>query len=302
MEDIVAEIEREQLFDIIRELVKWENSNNESVLNRARAEILRSCKSGSGYCQKNLDGFLTKGSNQNWRTASQRRSGLPEFTCEPVRYLSQKQGSFCDKRNMQKSAQPIDNSILRSIRSKPSASVFSPRHFEVFGRPDAIRKALSRLVKAGKIRRIRRGLYDLPRSHPITGQTAPNIMATVRALMDGSHAQWQFTGAYAANALGLSDQVPSKIIILTDGVPRRVSLGKLTLIFRRAAPRNLLGSGQRAGLVIQALRYLKGSPEIAKHSARLKRDLDAETKKDLRVLTPKLAVWMRPLAQEIAQK
>jgi putative DNA methylase len=43
LEDLIAEIERERLFDIIRELVKWENSNNEPVLNAARAEIMRSC-------------------------------------------------------------------------------------------------------------------------------------------------------------------------------------------------------------------------------------------------------------------
>ena len=41
--DIVAEIERERLFEIIRDLVKWENSNNERVLNTARSEIMRSC-------------------------------------------------------------------------------------------------------------------------------------------------------------------------------------------------------------------------------------------------------------------
>ena len=202
---------------------------------------------------------------------------------------------------MQTTAQPIDKVILRSIRSRPAASVFSARHFADFGGQDAIRKALSRLVKAGKIRRIRRGLYDLPRANPIIGQTAPDIMATERAHMDGSHAQWQFTGAYAANALGLSDQVPAKIIILTDGVPRKVSLGKLTLIFRRAAPRNLLGAGTRAGLVIQALRYLKGSPDVAKHVDRLKRDLDASTKKDLASLNSKLVVWMRPLVRQITQ-
>lgn len=188
------------------------------------------------------------------------------------------------------------------MRSSRDAAVFSPRDFDGVGSPDATRQALSRLVKAGKIRRIRRGLYDLPRTHPITGQTAPNIMATVRALMDGSHAQWQFTGAYAANALGLSDQVPSKIIILTDGVPRRVSLGKLTLVFRRAAPRNLLGAGQRAGLVIQALRYLHTSPDISQHVSRLKKTLDNDTKRDLGSLAPKLSAWMRPLAQQIAQK
>ena len=198
-----------------------------------------------------------------------------------------------------KMAQPIDKAILRSMRAAPAASVCSPRHFADFGNPDAVRQALSRLVKAGKIRRIRHGLYDLPRSHPIVGQTAPNIMATVAALMEGSHARWQFTGAYAANALGLSDQVPAKIIILTDGVPRKVALGKLTLVFRRASPRNLLGAGRGAGLVVQALRYLKGSPEMAKHLARLRRDLDAGTKKDLAALTPKLPAWMKSLAQEI---
>lgn len=200
-----------------------------------------------------------------------------------------------------KTTQAIDNPILRFMRSKPDGSVFSPGNLTDLGNPEAIRQALSRLAKAGKIRRIRRGLYDLPRSHPIIGQTGPDIMATVRALMDGSHAQWQFTGAYAANALGLSDQVPAKVIILTDGVPRKVSLGKLTLVFRRAAPRNLLGAGKRAGLVIQALRHLKGSPDMPKHVAKLQKDLDAGTKKDLAALAPKLPAWMRPLAREITQ-
>ncbi len=195
----------------------------------------------------------------------------------------------------------IDKSILNRIRGSGAGSVFAPNQFLDLGNRSAVGVALHRLVNAGKIRRIRRGLYDLPRAHPITGQTAPNIMATVQALMDGSQSQWLFTGAYAANALGLSDQVPAKIIILTDGVPRRVALGKLTLVFRRAAPRNLLGAGRRAGLVIQALRYLKGSPDMTQHAARLKKSLDATTKKDLAALTTKLPMWMRPVAQQIVE-
>lgn len=198
--------------------------------------------------------------------------------------------------------QTIEKSILSRIRGSGAGSVFSPSQFLDLGNRSAVGVALHRLAKAGKIRRIRRGLYDLPRAHPIMGQTGPNIMGTVRALMEGSHAKWQFTGAYAANALGLSDQVPAKIIILTDGVPRRVALGKLTLVFRRAAPRNLLGAGRRAGLVIQALRYLKGSPDLARHLARLNETLDAGTKKDLAALTPKLAAWMRPAAQRIVRE
>ena len=200
-----------------------------------------------------------------------------------------------------KAMQTMDERVLSRIRRSRQGSVFSPGDFLDLGARSAVGVALHRLAKAGRIRRIRRGLYDLPRQHPIIGQTAPDIMATVRALMNGSHAQWQFSGAYAANALGLSEQVPAKIVILTDGVPRRVSLGKLMLDFRRAAPRNLIGAGRRAGLVIQALRYLHGSPEMSQHVARLKRDLDPKTKKDLALLAPKLSAWMRPLAEEIAR-
>jgi Family of unknown function (DUF6088) len=203
---------------------------------------------------------------------------------------------------MKTTAQPIDVSILRSMRSSRNTTVFSPGHFADLGNAAAIRQALSRLVRAGKIRRIRRGLYDLPRQHPIIGQTAPDIQATVRALMNGSHAQWQFTGAYAANALGLSDQVPAKIIIQTDGVPRRVSLGKLTLLFRRAAPRNLFGAGRPAGLVIQAIRHLRNDPDIPQHIARLRKRLDVKTKTDLKSLMPKTPVWMHPLLQQIIGK
>jgi len=43
LEEVIVELERERLFNIIRELVKWENSNDERVLNAARAEIMRSC-------------------------------------------------------------------------------------------------------------------------------------------------------------------------------------------------------------------------------------------------------------------
>ena len=202
---------------------------------------------------------------------------------------------------MKTTAKPIDISILRSMRATRGASVFSAKHFNGFGNPDSIRQSLSRLVKAGKIRRIRRGLYDLPRRHPIIGKTAPDIMATVRTLMEGSRAQWQFTGAYAANALGLSDQVPAKIVILTNGVPRRVPLGKLTLVFRRTAPRNLLGAGREASLVIQAIRHLRSDPDLSRHVVRLGKRLDAKTKKDLKSLTPHTPAWMRPILQRIVQ-
>lgn len=199
-------------------------------------------------------------------------------------------------------SEPIDEAILRSIRARRSGSVFSAKQFGGIGKGAAVRQALSRLAKAGKIRRIRQGLYDLPRKHPIIGQTAPDPMAAVRALMEGSQAQWQVSGAYAANLLGLSEQVPARIVILTDGVRRRVSLGKLTLTFRRAAPRNLLGAGRPAGLAIQALRHLRAEGMDEARLSELRSLLDKSTRDELANLAPKLAAWMQPLMKRLTKE
>lgn len=195
--------------------------------------------------------------------------------------------------------QAIDDTVLRSMRARRSAAAFSAKDFAEFGNPAAVRQALSRLAKAGTIRRIRQGLYDLPREHPVMGQTAPDPMAAVRALMAGSSAVWQVSGAYAANLLGLSEQVPGRMVILTNGVPRRVALGKLTLVFRRAAPRNLLGAGRPAGLVIQAIRHLRERGLEPVRLEQLRNRLDAETKSELAALTPRLPAWMRPVVERL---
>jgi hypothetical protein len=203
---------------------------------------------------------------------------------------------------MANSVNTIDTAILRSMRAKKAAAAYSPKHFQGIGNAAAVRQALSRLAKTGKIRRIRHGLYDLPREHPVIGKTAPDPMAAVRALMEGSSAEWQVSGAYAANLLGLSEQVPGRIVILTNGVPRRLALGKLTLVFRRAAPRNLLGAGRPVGLVIQAIRYLRERGLEAAQLELLRKRLDADAKSELTALTPKLPAWMRPIVQRLTGK
>jgi hypothetical protein len=96
--------------------------------------------------------------------------------------------------------------------------------------------------------------------------------------------------------------VPGRIVILTNGVPRRVVLGKLTLVFRRAAPRNLLGAGRPAGLVIQAMRHLRERGLEAAQVELLRKRLDADTKSELTDLTPKLPAWRCPIVQRLTAK
>jgi hypothetical protein len=213
--------------------------------------------------------------------------------------LSQKLCSFCDTMKPAINAHPADEKIMRVVRATKGAKAFAAKDFSRLGSPVAIRKALERLTKRGDLRRVRRGFYDRPRSHPILGQTAPDPMELVRGIMRNNAAVWQVSGAYAANLLHLSEQVPAKIVILTDGVPRKVPLENLTLDFRRASPRNLLGAGKPAGLVFQALRHLGKAHVAPDVIARLRQQLDAATKADLDALAPDAPAWMHPYLNQI---
>ena len=150
---------------------------------------------------------------------------------------------------MQVITQSIDGKIIRSIKARKGALAFSAKDFWHLGNRPAVGQGLARLVKQGQLRRVRQGIYDLPRAHPLLGQTVPDPIAVIRALMDGSGAQWQASGAYAANLLGLSDQVPAKIVILTDGPPRRSPAPRTRFKARRnlsACPRRSVRLEERS--------------------------------------------------------
>ena len=52
LEAVAAQLERERLFEIVRELVRWENTTNEEVLERARVEVWQSWRRA---CAANAD-------------------------------------------------------------------------------------------------------------------------------------------------------------------------------------------------------------------------------------------------------
>src|SRR5260370_29457571 len=111
----------------------------------------------------------------------------------------------------------IDRAMLARIQARGGRWVFAPTDFLDIGTRHAVDKALSRMAAAAKIRRVSRGLYDVPRRHPIVGLTAPSVDAVAKALAGKGGTRLQPTGAYAANLLGLSNQVPARVVFLTDG-------------------------------------------------------------------------------------
>lgn len=191
--------------------------------------------------------------------------------------------------------------ILRRTHKLPPGAVFSPASFADLGSPYAVGMALARLVRAGAVRRVSRGLYDVPRKHPTLGPLSPDADAVANGLAGRDRIKLQPTGAYAANLLGLSEQVPLKLAYLTDGTPRTLRVGSRQIVLRHTTPRRMAATGI-SGLVINAVRWL-GRPHVSRDLlAPLKGRLTDQDKKRLSAdahLAPVwVAHWMRWLADE----
>lgn len=160
--------------------------------------------------------------------------------------------------------------------------------------------ALSRLAKSGRIRRLARGLYDYPKSHTKIGLLSPSPEAVIEALTRRDRVRLQPTGAYAANLLGLSDQVPTKVVYLTNGPSRRIRIGNQEIILKTMAPRFMATAGRPSGTVIQALRHLGKAHVTMETIARLRKSFTAAEKQQIlkdRGLAP---AWMHRWLQAIA--
>ena len=178
-------------------------------------------------------------------------------------------------------AQSIDNMILSRIYGRHRGWVFTPMQFLDLGSRMAVDQTLGRLTKSGTIRRLTRGLYDYPAKHPDFGDLPPNYDRVAQALVGRDNLKIQPSGAYAANLLGLTEQVPAKIVFFTDGPNRTVQIGKQKIVLKRTTPKSMATAGRISGLVIQALRYLKQGNIDSTVVAKLKRRLSDDDKNTL---------------------
>jgi len=165
--------------------------------------------------------------------------------------------------------------ILQSIAKAKSGVVWTPADFLDFGRRDAVDKVLQRLVKAGALRRIDRGLYDTPTVNSLTRQpTAPDPRHVIDAIARRDQIRVLVDGMTAANDLGLTNAVPSKIVVHTDARLRSIHLGNMTITFKLTAPSKLHWAGRPAMRVVQALHWLRDTLGDPEESSDIKQQLD----------------------------
>jgi Family of unknown function (DUF6088) len=181
--------------------------------------------------------------------------------------------------------------------------VCTSKDFLDLGSRSTIYKALSRLVKDGLLRRISKGLYDLPRMSSILNRLAPpDIDATLQAMARRDHTIFVPDGIVAANSLGLTNAVPAKMTYLTNGTTRILNVGGRTVQIKHA--RNYLMSWlKRPGLtVVLALDWL--GKQIVSNSDIiniLQSRVSDDVKQDLVKGIDLLPTWMAKIVDSITQ-
>jgi hypothetical protein len=202
---------------------------------------------------------------------------------------------------MGRHGQSLDSFVLRRIRSRYAGRVFTASDFLDLGNRHAVDVALGRHARAGAIRKLARGLYDLPRRDSQLGLLSPSVDSIAKALRGRDAVRLQPAGAYAANLLGLSDQVPMRVVFLTDGIARRVRVGNLQIILKRTTPRNMATGGRISGLVIQGLRHVGRRRVDDRVLSTLRGRLTASDKRALLRDLRFAPVWIARIMRQIAE-
>ena len=200
---------------------------------------------------------------------------------------------------METSKKNIDNKVVSRIYGHGRGWVFTPNHFKDLGSRDAVASALKRHKQSGLIRQLARGVYDYPKIDPELGLLEPSTDDIAQALAGRDATRLQPSGAYAANLLGLSTQVPTKIVYLTDGRPRTVQIGKRQITLKQTTPRNMATAGRISGLVIQALRHLGSRHVDAAIIEAVKKRLSASDRKRLLADIRHAPAWIADIIRKV---
>jgi len=189
----------------------------------------------------------------------------------------------------------VEHQIAQRIESLQKGGLLFPVDFSDLGSSEAVRLSLFRLEKQGVISRVAQGIYVSPKKSALIGKLLPTAEEVVEAIVKRDKIRAVPTGSYALNALGLSTQVPMNIVMLSDGSPREIKLGKRKIKFKRTTPKNLMAKGKISRLVIQALKEIGNGMLREDEEKKIIELLKKEEKTDLTHDIKLAPVWIQKI-------
>lgn len=186
---------------------------------------------------------------------------------------------------------------LKAIENRVNkGEIFFIADFTELGNYEAVRKSLQRLTKDKSIERIAKGIYFLPKKHERLGIIYPHAEQIAKAIAKRDKARIIPTGSTALNLLGLSTQIPLKVVYLTDGSARKIKVGKQTIEFKKTNPKNLSIEHRLTYLLIQGLKAIGEKNVTQEQLQQIQSIIDQSDERDLVYQNLKNApVWIQKI-------
>ena len=150
----------------------------------------------------------------------------------------------------------VNNIIELKISKFKPGQVILPSDFKDLGTSTAIRKTLSRLVESGQVERMGQGIYVIPKNNKVFGKVLPSMEELAEALAKKEHVKIKPSGQYALNKVGLSTQVPMRLVFLTTGNAKKIRIGRNAIIFKSTTAKKLSMKGDITSLLFLGLEEL----------------------------------------------
>ncbi|GHU57214.1 hypothetical protein FACS189411_10150 [Bacteroidia bacterium] len=196
--------------------------------------------------------------------------------------------------------QSIENEIEWYIEKKKRGKIYFSKDFHEFGSDGAVRIALMRLTDNKILVRLAPGIFYYPMIDKELGVTLlPSIENIAEALAKRDKARIIPTGDYAKNKLGLSTQVPTNVVFLTDTSPRKVKIGKSSITFKKAASKNFAYKSYITMLISFALSEIGKECVTPQDIAIITPILLKEDKLKIEKDLPLMAAWERKIIKDI---
>ena len=190
------------------------------------------------------------------------------------------------------------NQIEKKIKNFKRGKIFFLDDFAGLGTPDAIKKSLQRLTNSGLLVRLTNGIYWYPKKEKelygvkILGK--PTLDEIAKAIAKRDKARIVPTGLHALNLLNLSTQVPANVVYLTDGTPRKISIGKGNeILFKHTSEvKRLSYKSEYLMLMVSALREIGENNITDEQLAIVKEHFSHITKQELETDIKLIPVWI----------
>lgn len=193
----------------------------------------------------------------------------------------------------------VEYKIEKTIKSKPRGSLLFIEDFSHRGSAESIRKALQNLKERGLVKSVAHGIYVRPIMNEYIGEVLPTAEEVAKAIARRDKIKLVPTGVYALNALGLSTQIPLKLVYLTDGAARTIKVGNRTIKLKRTTPKNLLAKGKISALVIQALKKIGKDNATQEELDKIYKALEKEEQKNIKHDITLAPQWIKDIMKKV---